>query len=166
MKKFIVVICAAAAALLPSFLLAGPGGTSVGLTSVRVLPKAQVYSAQTWVTNTAYTAGQYVKSGPQFLMCVVAGTSGTSSPVGLGDITDNTVTWRACLGRARAGLILCNNSATEAVYASIKGPAVANQGIRLNKDGGTLVLTGSDAPQGEIQVISPAATNSVTSMDW
>jgi len=42
---------------------------------------------------------------------------------------------------ARVEAVICNNGES-AVYIALGEPAVANEGIRLNKEGGTYVCTG------------------------
>jgi predicted secreted protein len=51
-------------------------------------------TASAWITLTPYAVGAYVTSGTNTYRCMVAGTSGATTPSGTGtSITDGTVTW-------------------------------------------------------------------------
>jgi hypothetical protein len=47
-----------------------------------------------WVASTAYNVGDVVRSGVSLYKCIIAGTSGSTSPSGANDFVDGTVTWR------------------------------------------------------------------------
>ena len=156
-----------AAALVISLLTAGAafagGGThSVTDTPIVALPAADMQGAPAWVASTAYTAGETAKHNGFYYLVIVAGTSGTAGPTGIGDSTDNTVTWRSGLRRPRAGLFIRNDGT-----ADVTIPLDGGVGPVLGA-GATLTWGGSGGvPQGTIALFSGASlTNSVIIAEW
>jgi hypothetical protein len=97
----------------------------------------------------------------------VSGTSSnvaTVAPNGLGDVVDNSVTWRSATPYRRSGFYLRNGSATDSIWPSWAGTPVAGRGVQLDA-GDELWLSGSETPQAEVLV---AATSSVSvlSLEW
>ena len=117
-----------------------------------------------------YTNGTYAKSGSQVYFALVTGVSSNlgSGPAGMGDIIDKTVTWRSCSSQPRRHLAICNNATNSAwdVYVSDQSPAASGKGWRIAPLGGSLVLTGTDCPQGEIYIIMPTGTGNVSTVSW
>lgn len=65
----------------------------------------------------------------------------------------------AAANGARVELFLCNDHATQTVYLALGATAVANQGIRLNAGGGSIVLSSFT---GVVNAIATGASTNVT----
>lgn len=166
MKKLLVL---ALMALMARTVIAGSGGVSVGGTSLTVLGVAgtRALTHTAWATGTTYTAGEYVGNEGSVYLCLLGGTSSNVSFNASGDVTDGTVVWRRCMTRPRAGFAISNDS-TNNIYISFGYTAVVNQGVRLNLNGGSIVMSGDAVWQGEVDVVSSSAsTNSnVSTVEW
>lgn len=63
----------------------------------------------------------------------------------------------------RRSVVLCNDHASNTIYLSLGGTAVANQGIRLNAAGGAIKL---DGYTGAVSAIATGASTAVTVAEY
>jgi hypothetical protein len=165
-KRLQVLLLGLAATLVSSSLsFAGSGATTVASNTVyKLLPVAGGRGYSTWATNTAYAQGQMVQApnGGLNYMCLVAGTStnvSTGFPRGESDYSDGTCVWRVALNRIRKVLVIVNDGAGIAYLTDYRGDSAIGKGIRLNANGGSLLLTTTDdVPQGDLYVMSESDT--------
>ena len=138
--------------------------TTVGTTSIVVVPAPSIKGAPDWEASTDYVAGQYVRSNNRYFLAMNSGTSGGTAPSGVNDSSDGTVTWRPCPGRTRRGVSITNQTA-DILYVTIGRPAVAGQGQPLVQNG-TFALAGREDPQQEISVVRASGTGNVAVETW
>jgi len=133
MKKLITF---ATAALIAGIMLAdAPIGLDVGIVSAKLLPRRNVRNATAWATNTAYTQGALVKSGPNIYMTLIAGTSEVTAPKhGYGTATNGTTTLLKVHNTDREGFDIVNIGAAN-VFVSIDYAAETNKGVRIVPNG-------------------------------
>lgn len=133
-------------------MIAGPAGTR---------------GAPAWATNTAYAQGSVVKSqgtGPIYF-ALIAGTSTNvagAGPVGLGNVTDGTVTWRMARSSKRDSFSIqdvgTNYSCKTYVFSSYgSGTNLANV-VTLKGSDGSYSCSGDEAPQSAVYVLSTLNT--------
>jgi hypothetical protein len=142
-------------------------GVSVTNASLKIVGMPGIVGLMpAWVTNTAYTIGNYVSCNGVNYMAVTSGTSGATLPTGVGVVSDGTVSWVSMLQRPRKGFTIVNEGAI-ALYLSMSGPAVATRGVSLSASGGSFTLSGDSAEQCEIHAIRAAATaGNVSILEW
>lgn len=139
---------------------------TVSNTSIKIVPLPRLRNAPAWVTSTAYSIGNYVKSKGRYYMATSTGTSGATDPEGVGSVSDGTVTWVSCLQHPRKGITIVNEGSI-ALYVSMTGPASASTGIALSASGGALTLSGDSVEECEFHAIRSAATpGNVAILEW
>ena len=144
-----------------------PEITVASNTLTMVAGPAGMHNAPVWVKNTAYAQGAVVKSqgtGPTYF-ALVAGTSTNvtgAGPVGNGNVTDGTVTWRMAPSKAREIFSVQDvgtNSACR-TYVFVKhgqGNNLASV-VTLFGAGGSYLCDAGDVPQSAVYVISTMDT--------
>lgn len=164
MRIALVVLFLIAVSALPGF--SGGGTTDLSTNSVVLLASPGQSVTTDWAAATAYSQGQGVRSGKFQYFALVGGTSGSTAPTGLSDVTDSNITWRAVLPAQRRGLFL-SNTGTGTVTVSLWSPSVAaNAGIVLGA-GDELVFKGLDeTPQGPVSARASVATNGFVAVEW
>lgn len=84
-------------------------------------------------------------------------SSATNSKISVG--TSSTSVLSAAAGRKWASIV---NDSDNVVYLSLGGTAVLNEGIRLNSNGGSFVISATNLYTGAVNAIATVAGSNVT----
>ena len=142
---------------------------TVATSSVKILAQRNMMlsGATAWVAATAYGQGAIVKSGGRLYMAIAADTSGTDTPSGTANYTDDAgMVWRF-VPRSRRGGVTLQNNGSVAVSIAFGYDAVAGSGIVLAAGGSFSVMNADTTDvQNSIHAIAASGTAAISILEW
>ena len=129
MKKILIILALTLGFMVGAF--ADAWSVSVGTNSVVIVPSVTA-SASAWVSNTVYSAGDYITTSSARKYWTPTGGTSTNEPTAFPGVTTgaDSVTW-VDVQKVNRTIIICADSTT-AIYCNDNAAAVSGTGLILD----------------------------------